>query len=416
MYDAAATALWNRNGNGHPYSWQHGDIDREAMRMSWQTWLSYAKASAGIAHGSRAFGGPVQATLSLTRRCNIRCVHCYYFSPHLSLYDMTQGAQGRRVDADYGMTTGLIEELLSMGTRAFLFTGKGEPFMHGNILDFAGLIKRRGGHCIANTNATLLGPEMSAELLRLQFDVLRVNAMAGTEEMYQRTHPGVAVGTFDALKENLRALKREKVRLKVDKPEVVHVLIVTTENCEDLSDFAEFASFTQADHVIFRPVDDRGDTGLAKTVPTVEQSSRIREQLLKIGPFLTSRGIKHNIGNFLKVFRGKLDTAALYRIIPCYYGWLNVRIDESGTVYPCNRSGKRPIGNIYEKEFGEIWNSEAYCGFRREAVEINSRKSPVKGCGCNACVHHTANLRAYRLLHPLKGRSRMIDQICPSGS
>lgn len=307
------------------------------MRMSWQRWLSYVKASMGIMHGSRAFGGPIQATFSLTNRCNMKCIHCYYYSPYLKSPDNAHEKHLHRVDADFSMTRGLIKRLLSMGTSAFLFTGKGEPFMHKNILDFTELVKQAGSICIANTNGTILDRKMIAELIKLEFDVLRINTMAGTEEMYLRTHPGVAVGTFDELKENLIYLKEQKATLNADKPEVVHVFIVTAQNCEDLFGFAEFASFTKADQVIFRPVDDRGDKGLAKTVPTMEQGSYIKEQLLRIGPYLASRGIKHNISNFLKVFREQLNTSALYRIIPCYYGWLNVRIDVSGAISPCNR-------------------------------------------------------------------------------
>lgn len=43
--------------------------------------FSTAGALTGIMHGSRAFTGPYQANIELTNRCNIRCIHCFYYSP-----------------------------------------------------------------------------------------------------------------------------------------------------------------------------------------------------------------------------------------------------------------------------------------------------------------------------------------------
>ena len=50
-------------------------------------------------------------------------------------------------------------------------------------------------------------------------------------------------------------------------------------------------------------------------------------------------------------------------------------------MYSCSR-GYKPLGNINEKGFSEIWNSDIYRRFRRDALEINRRKSPVEDCDC----------------------------------
>jgi len=52
----------------------------------------------------------------------------------------------------------------------------------------------------------------------------------------------------------------------------------------------------------------------------------------------------------------------------------------------------------------DIWYGEAYRRFRHQALALNKRKAPVSGCDCNSCSHYTANLRVYRLLHPVRAR------------
>jgi radical SAM protein with 4Fe4S-binding SPASM domain len=379
---------------------------------------SKIKAVLGILHGSRAFGGPFQANISMTSRCNLRCIHCYIYSRYHegpSFFELRTNQMARqcsndahkesahRIDADFEKTNSLIETLLSLGTQDFLFSGNGEPFLHKNILDFAERVKRAGKTCKANTNGTLLDHTTIDRLIASRFDEVRITTMAGTREQYEMTHPGVSSATFDRMRDNLCYLAEQKKGLPTDKPVVTLVCVVIAHNSETLMDFAQFAHAVRAERVLFRPFDDYGSEDFAQLVPTAEQAASIQKQLMAIRDYFDSRKIVHNIGNFLKVFRKKLDTTHLYRRIPCYYGWLSVRIEVDGSVYPCCRC-YNPLGNIYEKEFTDIWKGQAYQRFRKAALHINKSKTPVDGCFCNSCVHHTANLRVHRILHPYEGR------------
>ncbi len=321
----------------------------------------------------------------------------------------------QKLDAEDGRTSVLIDELLKMGARSFVFTGSGEPFLHKNAIEFMARVKHAGCTSIVNTNGTLLNRTMMDELIKMGFNELRINTLAGNGEMYVRTHPGVAETTFDNLRNNLLYLAEKKSALDAKYPKVTLVCIVISHNYNGLVDFAEFASLVKTDRVHYRPVYDIGDRGLSKVVPTKDQAIYITNQLIKVKAYLESKKIVHNINYFLKVFKEQLDTTALYSIIPCYYGWLAVRIDVDGLVYPCCRCYE-PLGNIFKNDFGEIWNGNVYRRFRKEAFEINKRRSPVRGCDCNSCPHFFANLRVYRMLHPVKGRSARLKRLCPTFS
>jgi MoaA/NifB/PqqE/SkfB family radical SAM enzyme len=387
--------------------------------------LAQLKSLLGIMHGSMTFSGPIQATLLLTNRCNLRCIHCYFYSPHIKRPNMYQLRSAKvmnlelsdeyikslqTLDADSKRSHAIIDELIAMGTQSFIFSGNGEPFLHNEIFELISRAKSAGCECIANTNGTLLNPVIIDELVTKGFDELKITTMAGTPEMYVQTHSGVKPEIFLKLRDNLIYLADRKSALGVKKPLVSLVFIVISENCDGIAEFIDFAISVRADQVLFRPIDDVEDPGLRKLVPTPAQAGFVREQLMKAKSYLASRNIGHNIDFFLKAFREQLDTKVLYDIIPCYYGWLWVRIDEDGLVYPCCRCYK-PLGNIYEKKFHEIWNGSAYQQFRQESLHINRRKSPVNGCDCYSCAHFTANFRIYQKLHPIKGCSKKFEEI-----
>jgi len=391
--------------------------------LNFSNLLSYTKAVAGIVHGGRAFGGPLMVSLSLTNRCNIRCIHCYFYSPHgehpnynllrlarqtdCELPDNNYIAEQQKLDMDLKRAETLIDEIVKMGTCQIRLVGKGEVFVNKNAIDLMARIKHSGCRCHTYTNGILLNTDMIDELIKMKFDEIRFSVMAGTDEMYLRTHPGVKDNTFYNLKQNLLYLSRRKRELGVKYPEVSLVYIVIGENYNGLFEFAEFADLVKADRVFFNPFDDVGDPGLMKLAPTKEQSDFVKKEILLVKDYLEARKIKHNILNFLNVFREQLNTTELYKLIPCYYGWLAALIDPDGVVNPCCRCYSSP-GNIYKKSFKDIWYSPSYNQFRKMSSVINVTHTFPEGCDCNSCANHAANLRAYKLLNPLKGNSRQI--------
>jgi MoaA/NifB/PqqE/SkfB family radical SAM enzyme len=321
----------------------------------------------------------------------------------------------QKVDADSDRTRNLINELIGMGTRNYMFSGTGEPFIHKNALEFMSRAKHAGSTCIANTNGTLLDRGKIDELLRMRFDELRITTLAGSRDLYLKTHRGVKDKTFDKLRDNLVYLAERKAEMGLKYPRVTLISIIISQNHDNIFQFVEFAESVKADMVMFRPFDPIDDQSLKKfLIPTAEQAVSVRDQLTEVKAYLESRRVANNIGYFLKVFTEKLDTTALYSVIPCYYGWLAVWIDVGGQVYYCCRCCE-PLGNVYDNKFHEIWNGETYRRFREEAVGINRRKTAVRGCDCYHCVHHTANLRVYKALHPVKGRSRYLQGLSPCG-
>ena len=317
------------------------------------------------------------------------------------------------VEADSDRIKTVISQILRMGTRNFQLGGNGEPFFYKNVLEIIGILKAAGCYCSTNTNGTLLDRETLDELIKMRFDDLRVTTMAGKADVYERTHPGISNKVFPNIKQNLLYLAERKAALGVQHPKITLCFIVIRQNFDNVYGFAEFAAEVGAERVLYRPVDDVEEPGLRNLIPTQQQTYSIKEQLEEVEPYLETKGISHNIRCFRKVFKRKLDTTALHRLIPCYYGWLAAVIDLDGTVYPCCRCYK-PLGNVYEKNFFDIWHGESYRKFREEALRKNKSRRVLPCCDCNNCVHYTANLRVFKTLHPLKAHSDQITKLSPA--
>ncbi|MBN1225228.1 MAG: radical SAM protein [Candidatus Aminicenantes bacterium] len=398
--------------------------------MNWKQSETELKCVMGIFHGSRAFGGPLQADLGLTNRCGLQCLHCFYYSPHTDKPNLKPLLRAKKrdselpsqksltdllnLDANTDRTNKLIDELISMGTCRFEFIGGGEPFLHDNALEFMARAKHAGGTCLVNTSGYLFDKDKMDALLKMGFDVLRITTMAGTRDMYIRTHPKAKKSTFDDIENNLNYLAERKKASGRRYPKIELICVVMSENIDGLKDFAEFAVRMNADALQYRAFADVDDPGLAGLVPSKAQSSSARKALADIKPYLDSHRLKHNIDHFMKITRRQLDTTALYHIIPCCYGWAATRILPDGNVYPCCKCYDS-MGNVNDTDFRDIWYGETYRRFRKAAGRINKHDFEVSGCSCYSCSHHAANLRIFRALHPIKKRAKRLQRLATMG-
>jgi len=383
--------------------------------------MSYAKAVLGMLHGSKTFSGPVQACLSMTNRCNLRCIHCYLYSQNVDIPNYNSVKKARQtmgvmpdaeslkqmmsLHADSDRLISCIDELLSMGTRRFQFGNTGEPFLHTNIIEIIEHLKKNGSYCIANSNGTLLHKDLVNELIRLKFDDLRITTMAGSADTYVATHPGTDKKTFENLTQILFFLQERKKQLRLKKPHLTLVFIIIRQNFDDIMKFAEFAIKVGANSVLFRPVEYFGDESLEKNLAMDHKQVLLSKKLLaESRKLLDLHGIAHNIERFYTAFSGSLATSKFYKKIPCYFGWLTSHIELDGHVYPCARS-HISLGNIFQSSFKEIWNGPKYTAFRESAISMPRRGKVVSGCDCSHCTNYASNVRAYKLLHPVKGLS-----------
>ncbi|QJA05324.1 12,18-didecarboxysiroheme deacetylase [Thermosulfurimonas marina] len=136
---------------------------------------------------------------NVTKRCNLRCVHCYASAdpnPHPD-----------ELTTEEGMA--LLEDLARFGCPVVLFSG-GEPLMRPDILD---LIKRAvdlGMRAVISTNGVLIDRALARELKKLGLSYVGIS-MDGLREVHDRFR-GVK-GAFDKAMEAVENCKAEGIKV-----------------------------------------------------------------------------------------------------------------------------------------------------------------------------------------------------------
>ena len=136
---------------------------------------------------------------NVTKRCNLRCVHCYASadpSPHPD-----------ELTTEEGMA--LLEDLARFGCPVVLFSG-GEPLMRPDILDLIHKGVSLGLRAVVSTNGVLIDRPLARELKKLGLSYVGIS-MDGLQEVHDRFR-GVK-GAFDKAMEAVENCKAEGLKV-----------------------------------------------------------------------------------------------------------------------------------------------------------------------------------------------------------
>jgi radical SAM protein with 4Fe4S-binding SPASM domain len=186
----------------------------------------------GIGHGapkSAAERRPI-VVWNITRRCNLRCVHCYTdSSPRHYPGELTWSE----------MCT-VTDDLAKFGVPAVLLSG-GEPMLHPRFFDLSAHARERGLRLTLSTNGTLIDEEQAARIKALGFSYVGISldGIGVTHDRF-RGKPGAFDRTVAAFR-NLTAIG-QKVGLR---------LTLTRHTVSDLERILDFIEEMRIPRVCF---------------------------------------------------------------------------------------------------------------------------------------------------------------------
>ena len=117
---------------------------------------------------------------NMTRRCNLRCVHCYAGATSMAGNDEMDTGQGKA----------LIDDLAAYGAPVMLFSG-GEPLVREDLAELAAHAVNRGMRAVISSNGTLITPQKAAELKKvgLSYVGISLDGLDGVHDDFRR-HAG----------------------------------------------------------------------------------------------------------------------------------------------------------------------------------------------------------------------------------
>jgi 12,18-didecarboxysiroheme deacetylase len=136
---------------------------------------------------------------NVTRRCNLKCVHCYSQSEDLDYQGELSTEDGKA----------LIDDLAEFGSPVILFSG-GEPLIRPDILELIEYAATKGLRAVVSTNGTLISKPVAEKLHEIGLSYVGIS-LDGLESVHDAFR-GVR-GTFSRV---LRSIKHcQDVSLKV---------------------------------------------------------------------------------------------------------------------------------------------------------------------------------------------------------
>ena len=369
------------------------------MEEAYRKFLRDHRDLAGILDGRRAFAGPAHVVIDPTNRCDNNCIGCWTRSPLLGSEAAPE--EWRRQELPYETLVALIDDLAALGAERVRFTGGGEPFVHPRILDLLAHVKDRGLLCAVTTNFSAASEATVRRIAELGVDEVTVSLWAGSANIYARSHPNKTEKTFERIRRHLALL----ASLKRPDVKVVLANVLFSMNFQETIPMLDLALDVGASGIYFTLVDSvapRTDGLLLDEEMARRVAQDMHEIKRRVDALPAERGFfLDNFDGFLarltggRTATGDYDRQAVDEI-PCYIGWHFIRVLPNGDVAPCCRGVDKPMGNLLERRFSEIWRSPAYDDFRAKALTLPKSDPYFAPIACYKCCD---NLMHNRELH-----------------
>ncbi|MEU4225873.1 StsB family radical SAM/SPASM domain sactipeptide maturase [Nonomuraea sp. NPDC026600] len=276
------------------------------------------------------------AYYAITDGCNLRCPYCYASS---------EKCLPGELNTEESLS--LVSQIADFGASTVVFTG-GEPMLRKDLFQIVEHANQSGLRSNIITNATMIRTPAMARRFAELFNAVTVSVDGGTAETHDRTR---GEGSFAKTHRALRLLNDVGVT-----PMINH--IVTSENVEELENFASFMEGIEVDSIrlmyhnnLGRGESDEYDFGWEDhlRIQQLTWTSPVAGKLLPDGPkTLQLCSVKAN----------------------CGMGGNEIYINSLGDVYPCKLvTGRSHLaGNVRRQPLAEIFGSPVLYDMRTSSV------------------------------------------------
>jgi 12,18-didecarboxysiroheme deacetylase len=150
---------------------------------------------------------------NITRRCNLRCVHCYAHATEQAASTELSTAQGKA----------LLDDLAGYGVPVVLFSG-GEPLVRGDLPELAAYAVGKGMRAVISTNGTLISAKTARTLkdIGLSYVGISLDGMREVNDRF-RAVPGAFNAALDGIRNCQAAGIKVGLRFTINRANVAEI-------------------------------------------------------------------------------------------------------------------------------------------------------------------------------------------------
>ena len=288
---------------------------------------------------------------NITRRCNLKCIHCYSDSD----------AREYPGELSWDQCTGVLDDLTQFGVPGVLLSG-GEPLIHPRFFDIAAYARGKGLRLTLSTNGTLIDREAAQRLKDTGFAYVGISldGIGATHDHFRGRQ-----GAFDKTVQAFRHCKAvgQKVGLR---------LTLSSHNLADLDRILDFIEAEDIDRVCFYHLvySGRGSNVVDVThKQTREAVDKIIDRTAKWAATGRPREVltvdQPADGAYLYLRLREENPARAEEVLDLLRwngggahgsGTGIGNIDTQGNVHPDQFWQSLTLGNVKQRPFSEIWS------------------------------------------------------------
>jgi MoaA/NifB/PqqE/SkfB family radical SAM enzyme len=330
--------------------------------------------------------GPMTLELYPTLACNLSCRFC----------DTTERHRAPVDELPTERLLELVEEAAEMGVKRVFILGGGEPLLRRKATPAVmARVKALGMEGVLTTNGTLLGTELSEQILTDGWDEIHFSIDGPSPEIHDRLR-----GVSGAFRRAVQAACRLSVGRKsrgLDYPRVALHTVITNENYQTLPDMIRLAHALGAERVDFDALIAYRPEQLALKL-TVEEAARVPGIAREALELAESLGIQSTLENYLDpsaMDRGNTRVEASgggLQGAPCLKAWHYVVVAADGKTSPCCVLASQG-GSIAKESLETAWLDDPFLNRVRQGMLSGEPLPRCKECSWNI-LQHEARIRA----------------------
>lgn len=309
---------------------------------------------------------PTIIQIGITNKCNLLCIMCRRVSV-TEKYPSFLEVEKHSSLLEMEMSFERFKEILSQfpKLKKICLTGPGENFLNKDFLKMLKYAKEKKIYVEFFDNFYFLDEEKANKLIDIGVDKIYVSIDGATKETYEKIRIG---SDFDRVIKNIKGLFYLKKRRQEIYPEINFNYVINTYNFLEVLAFMDLAtSIAVGEKFSIQFIDMVNFNGNQSNLCLKENlTQKIIFQAIK-----KAKKMGITINHVHKIKKN---------IINCQH-WLMPIIVPHGYVFPCCSAPYDAIdmGNINEKSFKEIWNSDNYKNFRK-GIRIGRTPIFCKNC------------------------------------
>jgi len=313
---------------------------------------------------------PRQVELEISTECTKKCIHCEH------TWWKPESQPRKRLS--YEQVIRVLKQFPNL--RWVSLVGEGGSFEHPDMLRLLKYVKGREMMCYMVDHMSDWTDETVKAVVENDMDGISISLDAGSRETYEKLKVGC---DFKNVKRNIRKLVEEKKKRKSPIPEMMFTFIAMKRNVHEIPDYVNFIA----------SLGTRKEFGAGSRVGVVRLlafKQILHLQIDDIPKEITDEALRRAKKNDLFVnFTGTNVREALPEST-CCMAWMEPYIFMEGFISQCcavfisnNRDfiRKYSLGNVFEKDFKEYWNSKPYRTLRY-LINKPDKPIPIQCAGC----------------------------------